>query len=142
MRHGWEKRIEETFFVFTFVQFSCPSCPLLTDTFGIICTATIPLYHIRTPQEFGARPKETICLFHAHLLGVLPEHCNCESVSSWQSFPETKETHNEEYEGSIEDGDPYCNPFIYTAILLANVSEGEQPTDFFANSWDPNWDPN
>lgn len=45
---------------------------------------------------------ESLCLFHAHLMGELPDHCNCESPD-WNSYKETKETHGESYEGSIED---------------------------------------
>ena len=50
----------------------------------------------------GRHSKESICLFHAHLMGQLPDHCNCES-QDWNSYKETKETHGESYEGSIED---------------------------------------
>eukprot|EP00435_Cladocopium_sp_Y103_P067893 s624_g30.t1 len=46
---------------------------------------------------------ESVCLFHAHLLGELPDHCNCESPDDWNSYKETKETHGESYQGSIED---------------------------------------
>jgi len=48
---------------------------------------------------------ESLCLFHAHLMGELPDHCNCESPD-FSSYKETKETHGEHYQESIEDMPP------------------------------------
>jgi len=44
---------------------------------------------------------ESICLFHGHLLGSLPEHCNCQSPA-WDSYHETKDTHGEKAYDGIE----------------------------------------
>ena len=57
---------------------------------------------LQWPHCHPAGLQESLCLFHAHLMGELPDHCNCESPD-WNSYKETKETHGESYEGSIED---------------------------------------
>ena len=44
---------------------------------------------------------ESICLFHGHLLGSLPEHCNCQSPA-WDSYHQTKDTHGGKAYDDIE----------------------------------------
>lgn len=45
---------------------------------------------------------ESFCLFHAHLMGSLPDHCNCEHPA-WASYKETDDTHGEIYNETIAD---------------------------------------
>eukprot|EP00438_Fugacium_kawagutii_P025892 Skav233702 [mRNA] locus=scaffold1927:424700:425338:+ [translate_table: standard] len=45
---------------------------------------------------------ESMCLFHAHLLGSLPDHCNCESPA-WDTYHETKDTHGGRYLRSVDE---------------------------------------
>ena len=45
---------------------------------------------------------ESMCLFHGHLLGSLPDHCNCESPA-WAAYHETKHAHGQHYNQTIDD---------------------------------------
>ena len=45
---------------------------------------------------------ESMCLFHGHLLGSLPDYCNCESPA-WAAYHETKHAHGQHYNQTIDD---------------------------------------
>ena len=84
---------------------------LATDGPGLDCHETVDLdralKNLDQTTMLGVTEAyhESMCLFHGHLLGSLPDYCNCESPA-WASYKETKDTHGEHYNQTIDDMPP------------------------------------